>query len=472
MKLQKITNFVIVVLVITAIFQTQKLWLEGTSGHNFFYTVFGDIPSKNSQADGNVLLATRYAVGEGEGIFSVYYPDDTGSSSMLETANGVLREILAQNSGGSEKKTADWREILEDRCIVMQYDFMIASEEYLERFKNAKSSERLKQFDYITVIPAKRAGEMSHAYFVNSETNECVEFSASEVNSAPSLYRILVTEPDDTPYISTGQRTGSSVLWRNLFLPQWADLPHTYGALEQEHAFEKDGEPSRTLLENTVENFFRNFSVDWSTRDENGVFTFSDSETVVKYFPRERVLAYYSYENYGDDRESISLTEGYQICCNFLKNDNSLETDIYLADVERTINNELIYYFDYAVDDLPVYLSQNVQDKTGSAHAIEMTVRNRAVKEYRRYAVNYTVSPAQDERVEVQFIDALDEANRMYQSAVEEKVISDVKNISLGYQVEPQGPIRLKWFVNLYDYIFVVDTDRTETETRVTSPEE
>ena len=36
MKVYRITNFIIVALVIAAIYQTGELWLEGTSGHNFF----------------------------------------------------------------------------------------------------------------------------------------------------------------------------------------------------------------------------------------------------------------------------------------------------------------------------------------------------------------------------------------------------------------------------------------------------
>ena len=39
MKVYRITNFIIVALVITAIYQTGELWLEGTSGHNFFYAL-------------------------------------------------------------------------------------------------------------------------------------------------------------------------------------------------------------------------------------------------------------------------------------------------------------------------------------------------------------------------------------------------------------------------------------------------
>ena len=73
MKLYKITNFVIVLLVITAIYQTGELWLQGTSGHNFFYSLMDSFNSDKEKADGDVLLATRYAVGEGEGTFSVYY---------------------------------------------------------------------------------------------------------------------------------------------------------------------------------------------------------------------------------------------------------------------------------------------------------------------------------------------------------------------------------------------------------------
>lgn len=458
MRNYKITNFVVVLLVITAVYQTGQLWLEGTTGYNFFYALTENFFGEKPQADGNVLLATRYAVGEGDGMFSVYYPDDTGSSAMLEAANRALEEILAPSDTAPEKTTADWKEILEDRCIVMQYDFMIAGEEYLNSYKSLKSSQRLERFDYITIVPGRRAGGESRAYFVNSDTNECVVFCGNAGTAGTSLYQMLERGEGEMPYISTGQRTSASVLWRNLFLPQWAKLPYEYAPLTQEFAFEKNGEPSRAALEGTVKNFFRNFSVDWSTRDDNGVFTFSDSETVVKYYPTERVLEYYSYENYGSEKVRMGLLEGYQISCNFLRNDSSLQTDIYLADIQRTINNEIIYYFDYAVDGLPVNLSQPLQDRIGQPHAIQITLRNQSVKEYRRYAVNYAAGDEASEQIDVQFIDALDDANKTYQAVVEEKVITDVKNIALGYHVDLTGSIRLKWFVTLYDYTFVVDT--------------
>lgn len=470
MKVYKIMNFVIVALVITAIYQTGELWLEGTNGHNFFYALTNYFTSDKQGADGDVLLATRYAVGEGEGTFSVYYPDEVGNSAMLDMANRALGEILSQKETAPQKSTADWKEILANRCIVMQYDFMIASEEYLANYKELKTNQKLEQFDYITIVPARRSGEESLAYFVNSETNECVLFRGEGGGASTTLYEALTMEDSDMLYVSTGQRTSASVLWRNMFLPQWARLPYQYAALERDFVFEKDGEPSRATLENTVKNFFRNFSVDWSERNEDGIYTFSDSETVVKYYPEEKILEYYSYENYAGDTRT-GLLEGYQICCNFLKNDNSLQTDIYLADIERTINNEVIYYFDYAVDNLPVNLSQSLRDRIGSPHAIEVTLRNQAVKEYRRYAVNFSPMAEKNEQINVQFIDALDDANKTYKAIVEDKDITDVKNISLGYHVDLKGSMRLKWFVTLYDYTFVVDTNQQKDMTGVAAGE-
>lgn len=470
MKAYKITNFVIIALVITAIFQTGELWLQGNGGHNFFYALADAFTAGRERADGEVLLATRYAVGEGEGTFSVYYPDNVGTSDTLELANRALGEILSQGSASAEKNTADWKEILSGRCIVMQYDFMISSEEYLGDRRDVRTNQRLEQFDYITIVPARRTGEESLAYFVNSETNECMQFGAEGGTASVALYDALQTGEDEISYISTGQRTSASVLWRNMFLPQWAWLPYNYAPLEERFVFERDGETSRSLLEDTVKNFFRNFSVDWSERDEDGIFTFSDSETVVKYYPEERMLEYYSYANYAGEGRT-GLLEGYQICLNFLRNDTSLQTDIYLADIERTINNELVYYFDYVVDDLPVNFSQSLRDRIDAPHAIEVTLRNQTVKEYRRYAVNFSRAAEETEQINVQFIDALDSANKMYQTIVEDMDITDVRNISLGYYVDLVGEIHLKWFVTLYDYTFVVDTGQISAMTGVAAGE-
>lgn len=79
MKGYKITNFVIVVLVIAAVYQTGELWLAGTTSHNFFHVLWQNVSAAEDEVvDGNALLATRYAIGDGGSNFSVYYPESGG----------------------------------------------------------------------------------------------------------------------------------------------------------------------------------------------------------------------------------------------------------------------------------------------------------------------------------------------------------------------------------------------------------
>ena len=86
--------------------------------------------------------------------------------------------------------------------------------------------------------------------------------------------------------------------------------------------------------------------------------------------------------------------------------------------------------------------------------------------------MNYEASGAKDASLDVQFIDALDAANRLYQETVEQREIADVKNIALGYFADQTEDIRLQWFVNLYDRIFLIETDSTLPEqTAVTETE-
>ena len=62
MKRNRITNVIIVVLVIAAVYQTGELWLEGTTGHNFFRAVKESISATDEAAESNALLATKMCI--------------------------------------------------------------------------------------------------------------------------------------------------------------------------------------------------------------------------------------------------------------------------------------------------------------------------------------------------------------------------------------------------------------------------
>ncbi len=455
MNIHKITNFVIIALVITAVYQTGMLWLEDAASHNFFYTVFGPLNHERVQhtGEGKLLVPGRFAIGSGNRKFSVFYADDENSSQMIERANDVLSEIISDGTPKEETKGTDWEDILMSKCIVFQYDYMIPLEEYLSTGKMRKV-QPVRSFDCLVIRPRKGGGEDSAVYFVNSETGESVSIMMESSKFAPSLYGVLDTAESNLSYVSTGQ-SGFKIFRQNVFVPQWKEaLP--YSTLQRVNPFEKDGVINRVALENSVDGFFKNFAADWNTKDENGVFTFSDENVVVKYHP-EGILEYYGYGIYEKEKRG-STAEGYQICRNFMDNDKSLNTGVYLSDV-HVRSNETIFYFDYTVNDFPVVLSEDLRRKIAAEHAIEIIVRNNRVKKYRRYACNFISEPEQNAVVNIEFIKALNQCILEYQQKEKKGVVTEVENMKLGYLVDNFGSVRLKWFTELYDHIYVGNTE-------------
>ncbi len=452
----KIMNFAIILLVIAAVYQTGELWLQGTSSHSLFSLMTETASAETVEMEESHLLPTSYAVSGGEGTFTMYYPEMDSTSGILKYAEGVLEETWEDRKMTVTKDVVDWKTLFAQRTVVMQYDFLLSGSDYLSE-TSLGVEDVIETFDCIVIVPSRRLGEDTKTYFINSATNECVCYTTNVSNNSPELYNLLATDNQKNTYISTGQKTGASVIWRNLFLPQWADLPYAYSALASQPAFVTDGVLSQVEMENTVKGFFRNFSVDWSSQNEDGHFIFSDNETVVNYEPETYMLEYYNYESYGNDANRTSLLDGYQISKNFLYNDYSLSTEVYLVDVKQR-STETVYYFDYVVDDFPVTIAADLLQNMEMEHAIEVCVRNNSVKQYRRYMVNFAKTET-EKLLDVQFIDALDDANKTYQMTVENKAISEVMDISLGYYAEETGTVGLKWFVTLYEYIFVTESN-------------
>lgn len=464
MRKNDIINRLIVFLAITAIYQTSTLWLNQTSGKTFASFISDSATFFNQQKEEtNVLLATRYAIGIGDGFYSLYYPDNVGESFFLEETNDILNEILSDRTVVFHKGTANWKELLKSTTVILQYDFLVKGIDYLANYSNLKDNQIPNEFDYLIIVPADSLGGDSKAYFINSETDETVSYSTNKSQTASNFYTNLNRTSEELTYISTSEKMNSSILDRNIFLPQWANLPHHYYPIKEVTVFGESGAVDQIFLESVVENFFSNFSVNWNNSNEVDSFLFSDNETVVRYNQNSQMIEYFNYSAYGNSSKQTSLLDGYELSCQFLKNDISLKTDIYLSNISRN-NEETIYFFDYVVDDMPVILSADIKEKIGSDYAMSVTVKSDVVKNYKRYMVNYEKETDIDKVLTVPFIDALDLSVNMYTTQINNEIVSRVSDIYLGYYISNMENNELKWFINLYDNIFLADTDGRNIE--------
>jgi len=460
MKINKIKNILIIVLVFVAVFQTGNLWLEGSGGRNFFTIVFNGMRQGKGQGivDGKVLLPTVFAVGDGSRKFMLTYPEEKKNTTLMEGANDLLTEVMADGTAKEPKSGVDWDSILTSKCLVFQYDFMLPVENYLKEGAFGGKKKGMNYFDQIALVPAKDSGEKTKVFLVNSSTDYVMEISLERSRYAAVLYRGLNLREDALIYASTGQ-SGFKLFESNVFVPQWAESTLPYQKLERVNPFEKDGVINRGLLENAIGGFFKNFAADWSTKDETGTFMFSDETVVVKYAPKKNILEYYSYDTYENGKKD-SLIEGYGICLNFLKNDKSLQTGIYLSKIKER-SSETTYYFDYEVGDFPILIADELANEMGSHNAIEIVVKNHAVKKYRRYAYNFQQGADKNGSLEVDFLTALNQAIVSYQQRQGEDIITSVEDIRLCYYLEKIGDLELKWKVKLYGTDFIGSGKKT-----------
>lgn len=458
MNLNKMKNILILMLVAAAVFQTGTLWLEGTTSHNFFYTLFYSI-GKGGQSDAAnaaIINPKRVVVGYGNKKYSVIYPG-LENSSMIEKTNNAIRDMM-ENGTFVSKEKVDWEEMLAGKAIVCEFPFTVAASEYKKGFqiKGSLFTANPVEFDSIVILPGRNLSETTKIYFINEKPKEAACFVLERSSASVDLYNEIDSfyqkESTGLAYISTKQNS-LHLFAEDTFVPQWTQSSVDYQPLIKINPFAStDGEVRGSLLEEYMDGFFSNYASRVPNKDDAGVYMFSDEETVVKYYPTG-VLEYYNYAAY-DSKIEQTVATAYHVCNQFLRQDRSLATNIALSDVQLT-EEGLIFYYDYTVDNLPIVLSEKEKEKTGVTHAIEIIVRNNTVRKYKKYAFNFEKASAQIKTMSLDFITAL---NTVMANYTGEEVITQIDSIELGYFVEDGEMIGRKWFLVMNGILYICDS--------------
>lgn len=457
MNMNKIKNILILFLVVTAVYQTGRLWLEDTASHNFFYTLFYSMGKGNQNGQENVAVISpqKLIVGYGNKKFSVVYPK-SDYDSLIKGSNSTIKDAV-ENGILTEIEEINWEELLASKVILYDFSFSVAPAEYIKGYqlKNSSIASNIESFDYIAVVPGKTLSENLRVYFINEKTKQAICYSEEKSHSAVSLYSEIDNFQqylkDDLSYISTKQNS-FNLFSDSTFVPQWVQSNLKYKPLLKINPFEVNQEVQSSRLEGYMEGFFSNYAQKVLNKDDNGIYMFSDDTTVVKYYPNG-VLEYYNYGLYDSSKEQ-SLSTAYNAASAFLKKDDSLNTSIFLADVQIT-SEGLVFYYDYFVNNMQLVLSEQEKDKAGLTHSIEIVVKNNTVKKYKRYAYNFEEKNDEEIFMDIDFITALNSVMMQYE---EKEVITQIDTMELGYFVDDSDEIDRKWFIVLNEKLYICDT--------------
>lgn len=444
MKLNKLINWVIFVLVAAAVFQTGELWLGNTESHNFFYSLFMSSSDDAGITDKiyDIIEPEKTVVGYGNKKFNMIY-SDTDGLSIVNLSEAVIKNVF-ENGTFVSVSEIKWNEYIDGKAIIMKFPFYVSSKEYLKGYavSNSDFLNNVKSINYIVVVPSGGNSETSSCYFIDSSSSEAYKFSVTGAESSSALYNAIQTmqysNTNTAEYISTVQ-SGLNI-FDSIYVPQWTDGDYTYNTVKSSNTFVKDGQTDVDAIEQSANYFLDNYISGSDISNVNGVYTLNHDDIVVKYYDTG-VFEYYNYDMGSSDTEQ-TLAEAYTISRNFIDEDKGIVNDIYLSGAE-TRSDGLVFYYDYAVNNIPIRISDELAEKIGMTHAIEIVVNNESVKRYKRYAYEYTLDTEKTADMNVDMIMAWDDALINYNG---NDVVTSVSDMFIGYYAEGEDELYIKWF--------------------------
>lgn len=462
MKINGIKNLVLIVLVMAALYQTGTLWLGDAKSHNVFYYFMETFVNKYKvyDEDVSVIKPSEIVVGYGNKKYSKFLSGEEKESLIEKTESNISKVLM--NGKFEETKAVDWNEYLDSRAVVLKFSFDVSFAEYYKGFSINSINElgtSLKSFNYIVLNPSNSAGGDINLYFIDSEKSEAYLYKLNNASNAQEIYDYISkvqNYEDGLLYISTKQ-SGFNVFKNNVFVPQWAGENYTYNYAEKINPFEYNEDVDIAVAENMVSGFFNNTSVVQKSGSTPSGFMFSNENTVVKYF-MTGILEYYNYETNASKNEQ-TLATAYSVSNDFLKKDNSLDTEVILSGIELS-SEGLIFYYDYTLNNFSMELSDQLKEKLNMKHAIEVVVNGNSVKKYRRYAYNFVVNSKEEKStVDFDFSAALSDAIR---ERNDNETVTEVLDIDLLYYIEDFDSVYLKWITNIDDNYFITDAKKEE----------
>jgi hypothetical protein len=443
-------NFIIAFLMILAIYQTAELWFEDFSSHNFFS--FSDKSTTETQYDGVSHTLERIIINLGDNKM-LCRENGIYDSEYKEKLDNVVARLLRKGEIISEGQ-ANWRNILQSRCIVYEYSFALGKDE-AERFFGVSGSntQQIKSFDTI-VISNDNSG--SRVRLINSQTLWCIELLGDErsvANDITSVFSSFEGSNDLFYYISSVQN-GFEIFKGNIFIPRWDGQSVSYSYLAPHLQYNDD---DKSELESQVNHFFDNPARKWST-NVNGVLNFSDESTVVKYYPTG-VMEYSDYStSYSNNTSSTNndFYTNYIAALDILKKDTGISNEYYLRSYGFS-GGQYVMYFGYKAGNLSVTMSPELKAATDMQDYIEVTVSDGRVSRYKRYCVVYSLETGESMSASCDFLYAVDE---VYNSLMENENTENlaVDRLKLSYVDNGDGKhISLWWLIDIDGNEHIID---------------
>lgn len=444
MKVGFVKNSIITFFVLLAIYQTAKLWFEDFSSHNFFYELFSVENSVEIDEGAFFTLESIFVNRNDEKIKK--FSSDIYTSEFKPVFDKAIN-LVAEKGCFIFSGKLDWDSVLSSKSVIYQYSTHIVPHDIAMMFGFKKSimDPVSVDIDTVCIIPSASVPEYIDVIFANSETNTAYTFRLENNNYIYDLSDTIsgMNESKDGElyYISTA-KNGFDIFDKNIFIPNWSGAGFGYNTVEMVNPFEEEGSVLMNRLEKNIDIFFDNPAAKW-TSQVNNVYTYSDENTVLKYYTTG-VLEYSGYNTVTDSSQG-SFYDDYKQAIAFIAKDTNIKNEYYLKKYEKD-SEKTVLYFDYKIGNFPIMLSEDIKKNIEMSSVIEVTVANGRVSKYKRFVYNFSL-------------------NRSYQTFVVENFLEVIDSVLAKNQSEQLGLATYTEIIQKDNDFEILSKEETETET-------
>ncbi|MDF1616444.1 hypothetical protein [Petrocella sp. FN5] len=404
---------ILITLIVISVYQTSRLWFDDQSDPNLFYRVFSSSTIENLEAvrdAGNMITPKQLGVYLGQP--NLEYTIVKKGIPHYETLRSESIKILIMGLdkdyyvGVVENKELLWS----NQHTSIHMDFPLEQAIFARNLGiSQKALEGIGSVDTILIMPAFRneiwlnifledpsTGLYHHYQVPKSEVviaNDSLAYQLSNVVANGSRTSFISTLKNNIPYYS-----------KHLLLPLPSEDNRYHDPIFTRIPFVSDAAVNVSELDGYVSLFFDNPDIMKAIPLENEV-RYVDGNVVVRY-NTEGLVEYNRIvkENAG----STSLTLALTVANQFIEQDiQRMPTEYflktYLQEAQRTV-----FYYDIGFNDYPFVLTEEVKQKYGMSHAIEVTVSGDKVIKYRRILRKIDDMNPQNKTLQAKYENVLD----------------------------------------------------------------
>jgi len=385
MKIKSIFKSLLIFgLAILTVFQVSQLWFVNITDRNFFLYVQAMLATGAPDGHDAFVRPFRIVYGAGDGYFNMRL-SDISETEAWKYGEPMITAILS-NGHFVAQTPIDRERLLSRQIFLYEYAFAMNAEIFTQAFGQrtslALTGHGIENFYKIAIHPPSDDTSNLIAFFIDDDY--AWEFSlpyhrAERIDIAPTPQDDLHFVPINSPNIGFAP-----------VRPQGFRYHPISVANPYQSAF---GSLHLSSVGAGIEPFFSNPATINQRPGTDGVYTFSNLNTMVRYLVND-VLEYTSFRPIGTTASSNFIND-FSAAYAFVNADPHVVNEIFLAGYDSSRGREHVFLFSYIIDDFPIVLTEpwftgpNCQDPLLTS--IEVVVDNGRVVRYRRLAYNFHV---------------------------------------------------------------------------------